>query len=312
MNLVRDEEMENLSAQLALRERQLSDCTKAMITAANMLQPPAPARPQTLHAAEQVLAEVATMLLDVRARKVPETLPSAALGERLRELQRAVAEGVGVIAREAAHHPKTKHGEALMEVYAALIKALGYSKTGYPSLKEKDAPDPIAEMTEKVFPAATMAPVSMGGPHKEVLNEQYQDEDPPVKCGTFAPPEDIVNAVIPKDLDLSTKEGYLRFHHFATRRMTAITRAKNADYTGASSDPFSNFATVEELGICSTEEGFLTRMTDKFKRIISIVKSGKAMVKDESVEDTLLDLANYAILFMGFLRQKAAREKAGM
>ena len=45
--------------------------------------------------------------------------------------------------------------------------------------------------------------------------------------------------------------------------------------------------------------GFLTallRLTDKMERLENIYEKGEIQVKDESVEDTLLDLANYAVM----------------
>lgn len=101
-----------------------------------------------------------------------------------------------------------------------------------------------------------------------------------------------------------TKEEYLDFHEKTCAKMVSITRAKNADYTGNSPNPFANFTRVEALGICSTEQGFLTRMMDKFCRISSFVQQGTLQVKDESVEDTLLDLANYAILLAGYIHSQ--------
>ena len=101
-----------------------------------------------------------------------------------------------------------------------------------------------------------------------------------------------------------TREEYLQFHEDATYKMAEITRAKNADYTGHSEDPFSNFKSVEVLGICTTEQGFATRMMDKMGRISSFIKQGTLQVKDESVTDTLLDLANYCILFAAYLESK--------
>ena len=86
--------------------------------------------------------------------------------------------------------------------------------------------------------------------------------------------------------------------------MTSITRKKNNDYAGPGTDPFANFTRVEALGICSTEQGFLTRMTDKLSRLSSFVQGGKLLVEDESTEDTLLDLANYCILMAGYLKSK--------
>jgi len=93
----------------------------------------------------------------------------------------------------------------------------------------------------------------------------------------------------------------LEFFDKQTAKMRSIMEAKNADYTGATADPFANFSRVESLGICSTEQGFLTRMTDKLCRIASFVKKGELKVKDESVHDTLIDLANYAILMAAHL-----------
>lgn len=100
------------------------------------------------------------------------------------------------------------------------------------------------------------------------------------------------------------KDEYFRFHDAFTKSMSEITRAKNADYTGKTSDPFANFTRVEVLGVCSTEQGFLTRMTDKLCRITSFVQNGQLLVKDESVQDTLKDLANYCALFAGYIESK--------
>ena len=91
--------------------------------------------------------------------------------------------------------------------------------------------------------------------------------------------------------------------------MVAITEAKNADYAGDGTDPFFNFTRVEQLGICATERGFLTRMTDKMARIITFVNVGVLKVKDESVVDTLLDLANYCILLAGYIQSKRDKEE---
>jgi hypothetical protein len=97
---------------------------------------------------------------------------------------------------------------------------------------------------------------------------------------------------------------YMQFHAKCCESMKTITAAKNADYTGVGDDPFANFTRVHALGICTTEQGFLTRMTDKLSRLSSYCQRGELLVKDESVEDTLLDLANYCILLAGYLKSK--------
>lgn len=90
-------------------------------------------------------------------------------------------------------------------------------------------------------------------------------------------------------------------------KMRHTIESKNTDYaspTAASVDAFANFTRVEALGIASTEQGFLTRMTDKFCRIASFVRAGTLAVKTESVLDTVEDLACYAILLFIYLKSK--------
>jgi hypothetical protein len=86
--------------------------------------------------------------------------------------------------------------------------------------------------------------------------------------------------------------------------MVDITKKKSADYCGLSGDPFSNFKLVEHLGLCSVEVGFITRISDKLSRLSSFATKGVLEVKDESVQDTLLDCANYCILLSGYLESK--------
>jgi hypothetical protein len=81
-----------------------------------------------------------------------------------------------------------------------------------------------------------------------------------------------------------------------------ITKNKNADYSGID-DPFRNFKIVEDMGVATTEEGFMTRMCDKMSRIATLIHK-KQNVKDESIKDTLLDLANYALILRVWLETK--------
>jgi len=101
------------------------------------------------------------------------------------------------------------------------------------------------------------------------------------------------------------QENLLNFFDDTVAKMRATMVAKNSDYCGGNTDPFANFTRVEEINFgVSTEQGLLVRIIDKIMRIGSFVKQGTLMVKDESVTDTLLDLANYAILFAAYLESK--------
>lgn len=75
-------------------------------------------------------------------------------------------------------------------------------------------------------------------------------------------------------------------HAELCRRLNEIYRKKNADYG-------DSFHTTWE------EEGFAMariRLSDKLSRFKTLSRAGAQQVKDESIADTLLDLANYAIM----------------
>jgi hypothetical protein len=92
------------------------------------------------------------------------------------------------------------------------------------------------------------------------------------------------------------------FHASFCDKMGHICKSKGQDYSGET-DPFANFKAVELLGI-SVEHGFLTRIMDKVMRISNLTDGREPAVLDEKIEDTLTDLANYAILMAGYIRSK--------
>lgn len=102
-----------------------------------------------------------------------------------------------------------------------------------------------------------------------------------------------------------TKHELVGFSQAFFEKCHEIMKSKNADYSGASEDTFANFNAINIYGI-PTEVGFLTRMTDKMARVASFIKRGELMVKDESVTDTLRDLANYSMLLAAYLRSVKA------
>ena len=70
------------------------------------------------------------------------------------------------------------------------------------------------------------------------------------------------------------------------QKLNQVYKAKNHDY----GDSFGD--TYKKLGIISA----VTRLSDKMNRLMSLAVSHNAQVKDERIEDTLLDMANYAIM----------------
>ena len=77
------------------------------------------------------------------------------------------------------------------------------------------------------------------------------------------------------------------------KKMLSTYKAKNKDY-GNSFDK-----TLNEFGLLAS----VIRMSDKMERIKTLINTETA-VKDEKIEDTLLDLANYAVLSLTWMYGK--------
>ena len=71
---------------------------------------------------------------------------------------------------------------------------------------------------------------------------------------------------------------------------------KRHDY-GADEDIFANFRLSEQCGI-SAWKGSVVRMGDKYARISNYIKKGEFKFKEESIKDTLMDMAIYSLITM--------------
>ena len=88
-------------------------------------------------------------------------------------------------------------------------------------------------------------------------------------------------------------------HMEICRDINALYQRKNHDY----GDSFAEF--YAEFGLIST----CMRLTDKLKRLKSFAKGQQMQVKDESVMDTLVDLANYAIMTLVEMKLATAQSQ---
>ena len=89
-------------------------------------------------------------------------------------------------------------------------------------------------------------------------------------------------------------ETNIKLHEEITTNLHNLYVTKNHDYGNSVHD------TYEKYGLTS----FLVRMEDKLSRARSLDAKKEQLVSDEKIEDTLLDLANYAILAVIELRLK--------
>lgn len=101
-------------------------------------------------------------------------------------------------------------------------------------------------------------------------------------------------------MSYTEKEHQMRVNAFEDITITLrdIYDAKNRDYGNSFSESF------REEGMAMVR----IRIGDKFNRLKNLTRGAQQRVKDESVRDTLLDLANYAIMTIMELDNQSTEE----
>lgn len=93
--------------------------------------------------------------------------------------------------------------------------------------------------------------------------------------------------------DMETTNTNVKKFNEIVCKMADTYEKKNADY----GDSFGQ--TCDEFGIIAA----IVRMNDKMNRIKQLSKKN-ALVTDESIKDTILDLANYAVMTLMWVNSK--------
>jgi hypothetical protein len=79
--------------------------------------------------------------------------------------------------------------------------------------------------------------------------------------------------------------------------------AKNAGYSGVDNpDPWANFRLSEAFGV-PAHIGCAIRMSDKWTRLQNLLKNPDNDQVGEAIEDTLLDLSIYSLIFICLIRE---------
>ncbi len=121
---------------------------------------------------------------------------------------------------------------------------------------------------------------------------------------------DGTNVLLPDQRPRAVKEpttvekryGHPRFYELL-KKMGDVHSAKNHDYAGAH-NPLYNFKSVERISMLPSL-GIFVRMFDKWSRLENFITSrGELHVKDEVIADTLIDLANYALLMLILMEEE--------
>lgn len=87
----------------------------------------------------------------------------------------------------------------------------------------------------------------------------------------------------------------IKMHEELCKELNETYKNKNHDYGNSFGETFN------KLGIVSA----VTRISDKYNRLVSLcmLPEEERKVKDESITDTLLDMANYCIMTVIELRK---------
>ena len=93
-----------------------------------------------------------------------------------------------------------------------------------------------------------------------------------------------------------TVSDLLAVHDEVTSEARTLMVAKNADYAHGK-DAFRNFRRHGGLGV-------LVRRSDKLARLESYEERGDFKVKGEGLEDTVRDIVNYAVIYLGLKREQ--------
>lgn len=78
-------------------------------------------------------------------------------------------------------------------------------------------------------------------------------------------------------------------YHDIVAYMTDTFRAKNHDYGSSTRDVYKDF-----------KDSYMVRISDKYNRVRNLMKIGEenSQVTDEKLQDTILDMANYCVLWL--------------
>lgn len=104
---------------------------------------------------------------------------------------------------------------------------------------------------------------------------------------------------------LTKSERLLGLHGELCNRARQIMVAKNHDYCAGQPDldPFANFNVTEQVLSIDARLLLLARILDKIQRLRGFLHTGSLAVKDESVDNCIIDMINYSVLFAGMTEE---------
>ena len=107
---------------------------------------------------------------------------------------------------------------------------------------------------------------------------------------TYAWHKDMLEPVVRERKLKQVKMPRLDIYEYILNGLEQTYKAKNNDYGNSVADTYEKFGDIS----------FLVRITDKYNRLLRLCNSNapEQKVKDEKIDDTILDLANYCLLWL--------------
>lgn len=111
------------------------------------------------------------------------------------------------------------------------------------------------------------------------------------------------NDAEPSSSPANKRDLLFNLHTIITERAYKLMEKKNHDYADGD-NPFKNFEASEVIGVHPLQ-GVLMRMQDKMSRLATAVHSD-LLVESESVEDSVVDIINYAVIYLAMYDEERA------
>ena len=102
--------------------------------------------------------------------------------------------------------------------------------------------------------------------------------------------KDMLEPFVPENPLMRLKMDRLGIYQHLLANLEETYKNKNNDYGNSVADTYEKFGNLS----------FLVRITDKYNRLLTLCNPNapEQKVKDEAIEDTILDLANYCLLWL--------------
>lgn len=172
----------------------------------------------------------------------------------------------------------------------------------YDGYKQKDLESQVSQVGAEIAEQAGLK-IDEEIMTLEEIQEKHFPNVPIEQLAEIMPNRPRQDAV-PKLKDSGENQGSKRYIELLNE-MKDLHIRKNAGYAGDSLDRWANFRVSESFGVPAFL-GVMVRMSDKWIRITNLVNNPNNEKVGESIKDTLMDLASYALIAIAIMEEQDA------